>query len=94
MENQRFCNTVEAKAKLNELLDEVSLGGQVVIRRHGRAVAKLIGATEESLDDRTQTKQFLQRLRRFHQRVRKVHGQGAVMKSHTVDLLRKLRRES
>ena len=90
MHSQRHCNTVEAKAKLNELLDEVVKGHEVFIKRRGRTVAKLIGASEEALDDRPQTKQLMQRLRLFHERLRNHHG----TKNHTISLLRELRRQS
>ncbi len=33
----------EAKARLSELVDRVQSGEEVVISRHGRAVAKLVG---------------------------------------------------
>ena len=35
----------EAKARLSELVDRVQSGEEVVISRHGRAVAKLVGYT-------------------------------------------------
>lgn len=34
----------EAKAKLSELVDRVSRGGEVTITKHGKAVAKLVPA--------------------------------------------------
>ena len=34
----------EAKNKLSALLDEVELGGEVTITRHGKPVAKLVSA--------------------------------------------------
>ena len=37
-------NVAQAKAKLSELLDKVEAGEEVVITRHGRAVAKLSAA--------------------------------------------------
>lgn len=86
----RSCNTVEAKAKLNELLDDVASGQEIVICRRGKAVAKLIPATDEGLDDRDHTRRLLERLRRFHRRVRANRG----TKGHTVALLRELRKES
>ncbi len=35
----------EAKAKILALLDEVAGGEEIVITKHGRAVARLVGAT-------------------------------------------------
>lgn len=35
-------STFDAKAKLSEILDKVSEGEEVVITRHGKAVAKLV----------------------------------------------------
>ena len=90
MSNHRICNTVEAKTKLNELLDEVEGGREVVIQRRGRTVAKLIAASEETMDNRAQIKRFMARLRKFHQRVRAAHGP----KGYTIELLRELRKES
>ena len=34
----------EAKAKLSDLVDRVSRGGEVTITKHGKAVAKLVPA--------------------------------------------------
>ena len=38
--------TYEAKARLSELLDRVAAGETVVITRHGRPVARLVGESE------------------------------------------------
>ncbi len=35
-------STFDAKAKLSEILDKVSEGEEVVITRHGKAVAKVV----------------------------------------------------
>ena len=35
-------STFDAKAKLSEILDKVSAGEEVVITRHGKAVAKVV----------------------------------------------------
>jgi prevent-host-death family protein len=35
-------STFDAKAKLSEILDKVSAGEEIVITRHGKAVAKII----------------------------------------------------
>ncbi|MBI4366433.1 MAG: type II toxin-antitoxin system prevent-host-death family antitoxin [Deltaproteobacteria bacterium] len=90
MVQRRICNTVEAKAKLSELLNAVAGGTEIIIQRRGQPIAKLSSAAKETLDDRQATKRFLERLRRFHDRVRKAHGP----RSDTVKLLRELRKES
>jgi prevent-host-death family protein len=40
--------TLEAKNRLSSLLDEVLKGGDVVITRHGKPVARLVPVTEPS----------------------------------------------
>jgi prevent-host-death family protein len=37
----------EAKARLSELVDRAQSGEEVVISRHGRAVAKIVGYTRK-----------------------------------------------
>ncbi len=86
----RRCNTVEAKAKLNELLDDVVNGDTIIIQRRGKPVAQLTAATAVAADHKATTKSLFQRLRDFHKRVRKNHPE----KSHTVDILREIREES
>ncbi len=39
-------NLAQAKARLSELLDKVQGGEQVVITRHGKAVAQISAATQ------------------------------------------------
>lgn len=90
MERQKFCNTVEAKANLNHYLDNVAKGQEVVIRRRGKVIAKMVPATEESIDDQGQNERFMKKLRQFHSRVKKLHGK----KSHTLSILRELRDQS
>ena len=41
-------NVYTAKAQLSRLIDRVLAGEEVVITRHGRAVARLVGAREEA----------------------------------------------
>lgn len=41
----RVLTATEAKAKLLALLDEVAVGGEVEITKHGRTVARLVPAT-------------------------------------------------
>ena len=41
-------STFDAKAKLSEILDKVSEGQQVVITRHGKAIAKIIPIPQAS----------------------------------------------
>lgn len=85
-----LCNTVEAKTKLNELLNYIAKGQEVIIKRYGKIVAKIIPATEQSFDHSHQTKNFIGNLKQFHKKIIKNHGQ----KSDTVALLRGLRQES
>jgi len=35
-------STFDAKAKLSEILDKVSEGQEIIITRHGRAIAKVV----------------------------------------------------
>lgn len=86
----RCCNTVEAKAKLNELLDDVVNGDVIIIQRRGKPVAQLSAAPTTPVDHQASTKDLFRRLRDFHKRVRKNHP----AKSHTVDILREIREES
>jgi len=41
----REVGVLEAKTHLSALLDEVEQGGELAITRHGRVVARLIGAS-------------------------------------------------
>lgn len=87
---RRICNTVEAKTRLNELLNDVVNGDVVIIQRRGKPVAKL-SATDDLPDNHSETtKTFLRQLRDFHRRVRRNHPG----KSHTLAILRELREES
>ena len=86
----KTCNTVEAKAKLNELLNYVGTGHEVVIQRRGKAVARMVAMTGETMGNSDQTKIFLSKLRDFHRRIRRLRSS----KSKTVELLRELRQES
>lgn len=87
---RRICNTAEAKAKLNQYLNDVASGGEVLIERRGKVVAKLVSASGIKGDTRKETLQFMTRLREFQRRLRANHGSD----SSTVELLRELRRES
>lgn len=40
----------EAKAKLSDLVDQVSRGKEVTITKHGKAVAKLVSVRGEEVD--------------------------------------------
>ena len=51
----------EAKNKLSALLDRVERGEEIVITRHGKAIARLVPNTESV--DRSQTEAALQRIR-------------------------------
>ena len=57
---------VEAKAHLSELLDKVEAGEQVVITRHGRAVANLspVVRPKKPLRSRTEFRARMPRLRK------------------------------
>lgn len=90
MIQRRICTTVEAKANLNKLLDYVTAGEEIIIRRRGKIIAKMIPAAESKMDEARQVKELMHQLRNFHQRVRQKHG----ARSDTVALLRDLRRES
>jgi prevent-host-death family protein len=58
----------EAKTKLSALVQEVEKGGQVVITRHGKPVAKLIRAepelTPEEIEERRKAIEGLRELSR------------------------------
>jgi prevent-host-death family protein len=48
----RTVGAFEAKNKLSELLDEVEQGGEIVITRHGKPVARLVANEQKNEDDR------------------------------------------
>ena len=84
------CNTVEAKAKLNELLDVVEAGKVVLISRYGKTVAKLVPASEDISEKKNEIVDLMRRLRTFHKKLSKIHGS----KGDTVSILREIRKES
>jgi prevent-host-death family protein len=59
---------VQAKARLSELLDKVEAGEEVVVTRHGRAVARILSAVRPKqplpLDDLAAFRATMPRLRR------------------------------
>ena len=59
---------VQAKARLSELLDKVEAGEEVVVTRHGRAVARILSAVHAKqplpLDDLAAFRATMPRLRR------------------------------
>lgn len=59
---------VQAKARLSELLDKVEAGEEVVVTRHGRAVARILSALYPKqplpLDDLAAFRATMPRLRR------------------------------
>jgi len=61
----------EAKNKLAALLDRVEAGEEIVITRHGRAVARLV--PNASVADRSQAQAAAERIRA---RVRKLKTRG------------------
>ncbi len=77
MIQRRICSTVEAKANLNKLLHCVTTGEEIVIRRRGKIIAKMIPATESQLDEAKQVKELMQQLKVFHRKVRQNHGDTA-----------------
>jgi prevent-host-death family protein len=58
----RQLGAFEAKTHLSKLLEEVEAGEQVLITRHGKAVARLV-PVEPSADERR--RQAVERLRQF-----------------------------
>lgn len=88
MLKKRTCNTVEAKAKLNELLDEVAQGNTVTIIRHGEPVAQLVTPSSKNSDGGHES--FFTSLKSFHKKIAKKHG----LPSHTVEILREIRDDS
>jgi len=60
----RTVGAFEAKNKLSELLDEVERGGEIVITRHGKPVARLVASVEKSEDEaRREAQENLRALR-------------------------------
>ena len=60
----------EAKTHLSSLLDEVEKGGEVIITRHGKPVAKLVQATAEfSPEEIESRRQAIARLRANARRI-------------------------
>jgi prevent-host-death family protein len=61
-------NLAQAKARLSELLDKVEAGEEVVVTRHGRAVAHILPAMRPKhplpLDDLAAFRATMPRLRR------------------------------
>jgi len=61
-------NLAQAKAHLSKLLDKVESGEQVVITRHGRAIAEILAASRPKLplplDDLAAFRATMPRLRR------------------------------
>jgi prevent-host-death family protein len=61
-------NLAQAKARLSELLDKVEAGEEVVVTRHGRAVAHILPASRPKhplrLDDLAAFRATMPRLRR------------------------------
>ncbi|MGH7058770.1 MAG: type II toxin-antitoxin system Phd/YefM family antitoxin [Stellaceae bacterium] len=59
---------VRAKAHLSELLDKVEAGEEVVVTRHGRPIARILGALQPKqplpLDDLAVFRASMPRLRR------------------------------
>lgn len=56
----RSVASFEAKTHLSALIDEVAGGGEIVITRHGRPVARLVAPRQ---DDRSGARRAAQRIR-------------------------------
>jgi prevent-host-death family protein len=67
----------EAKTHLSSLLDEVEKGGEIVITRHGKPVAKLV-RPEEATDP-----EKLARRKQAILRLRKIANELKINPSHT-----------
>ena len=89
MIKQKIYNTVDAKAHLNELLNAVVSGQEILIQKRGKIVAKLSKASEEKQTAQLH-KDVFKRLRAFHKKVESQHGK----KSQTLDILREIRKEA
>jgi prevent-host-death family protein len=64
----RTVGAFEAKNKLSELLDEVARGGEVVITRHGKPVARLVANERE--DEDKQRREAVENLRALRKSLR------------------------
>lgn len=91
MQNITYCNTVEAKTHLNQLLDEVAKGKIYIVKRRGIPIARIIPTSPaiEKAGIATNT-QIFKDISRLHQKIKKTRK----LKSKTVQLIRELREES
>ncbi|MGA8273840.1 MAG: type II toxin-antitoxin system prevent-host-death family antitoxin [Candidatus Sulfotelmatobacter sp.] len=78
----------EAKNTLGSLLDRVERGEEIVITRHGKAVARLVPA--DGRIDRSQVQAAYDRIR---ERARQLHRSGASENDFDWETLKKLRDE-
>jgi antitoxin (DNA-binding transcriptional repressor) of toxin-antitoxin stability system len=85
---RRTCNTVEAKTRLSELLDEVEAGGEIVILRRGTAVARLVAPLPGG-DDSTAADALVARLGNMKAR----YQPKTTLRADAVELVRELRDE-
>jgi len=74
-------NLAQAKARLSELLDKVEAGEEVVVTRHGRAVAHILPMARPKLplrlDDLAKFRASMPRLRRpSAELLRKMRDEG------------------
>ncbi|GEM_PF-6327484 len=88
--HKKIYSTVEAKANLNKLLNDVTMGMGVAIKRRGKIIAQMIPANENILDETKEVKELMRQLKAFHQKIKSNHGG----QSQTVALLRELRGEA
>lgn len=68
----------EAKAHLAQLLDDVERGEEVTITRHGRPVARLVGAKEQPVRDPAAIVAAMDKIRALSSR--KGHVDAATLK--------------
>jgi prevent-host-death family protein len=66
----------DAKTNLSSLVDEVERGGEVIITRHGKPVAKLVQAQKKGLADE------LERRRRAIRRIREIARELKIKATH------------
>ena len=66
----REVGVLEAKTQLSSLLDEVERGGDIVITRHGRPVARLTGAASDRSRPRKSGTEIAETFRELRERVR------------------------
>lgn len=79
----RVVGAFEAKNKLSELLDEVERGGEVVITRHGKPVARLVASDQKNEDEAR--REALENLRALRE---SLHARGVTFSVEEILALR------